>query len=159
MLDERDLQAIAKIMDEKISASEERMSARMDQKLAASEERMSARMDQRLAASEERMSARMDQRLAASEERMSARMDQKLADQKLDLIQCMNVIIESEVTPKFNLLADEIAIIKKTMSALTHWRPLSKRIREKFLFLKKRNKRSTERAASEWTPLFYCLEG
>ena len=117
MLDERDLQAIAKIMDEKISASEERMSARMDQKLAASEERMSARMDQRL---------------AASEERMSARMDQKLADQKLDLIQCMNVIIESEVTPKFNLLADEIAIIKKTMATNERVDELETRMDERF---------------------------
>ena len=113
MLDERDLQAIAKIMDEKISASEERMSARMDQRLAASEERMSAK-------------------LAASEERMSARMDQKLADQKLDLIQCMNVIIESEVTPKFNLLADEIAIIKKTMATNERVDELETRMDERF---------------------------
>ena len=33
-------------------------------------------------------------------------MGAKLQKQKQDLIQCMNVIIESEVNPKFNLLAD-----------------------------------------------------
>lgn len=41
MLDERDLQAIAQIMDEKISASESRMKA----EIGASESRMIKRMD------------------------------------------------------------------------------------------------------------------
>ena len=40
--------------------------------------------------------------LQEQEERTNMRM----SELKQDLIQCMNVIIESEVTPKFNLLAD-----------------------------------------------------
>ena len=92
MLDEKDLQAIAQIMDEKIAASEERVTA----KIMESEERMTAK-------------------IMESEERMTGRMDQKLAEQKQDLIQCMNVIIESEITPKFNLLADGIKDIQEKL--------------------------------------------
>ena len=85
MLNEKDLQAIAKIMDEEIASSEERITG----KIMESEERMTAK-------------------IMESEERMTGRMDQKLAEQKQDLIQCMNVIIESDIMPKFNLLADGI---------------------------------------------------
>ena len=87
MLDEKDLQAIAQIMDEKIMASEPRMSDRMDQKLMA---------------------------------------------QKQDLIQCMNVIIESDVTPKFNLLAEEIASMKKTMATNERVNELEDRMNDRF---------------------------
>lgn len=92
MLDEKDLQAIAKIMDEKIASSEERMTG----KIMEPEERMTAK-------------------IMESEERMTGRMDQKLAEQKQDLIQCMNVIIESDIMPKFNLLADGIKDIQEKL--------------------------------------------
>ena len=92
MLDEKDLQAIAKIMDEKIASSEERMTG----KIMESEERMTAK-------------------IMESEERMTGRMDQKLAEQRQDLIQCMNVIIESDIMPKFNLLADGIKDIQEKL--------------------------------------------
>ena len=103
MLDEKDLQAIAKIMDEKIASSEERMTG----KIMESEERMTAKIME----SEERMTAK----IMESEERMTGRMDQKLAEQKQDLIQCMNVIIESDIMPKFNLLADGIKDIQEKL--------------------------------------------
>ena len=92
MLDEKDLQAIAKIMDEKIASSEERITG----KIMESEERMTAK-------------------IMESEERTTGRMDQKLAEQKQDLIQCMNVIIESDIMPKFNLLADGIKDIQEKL--------------------------------------------
>ena len=92
MLDEKDLQAIAKIMDEKIASSEERITG----KIMESEERMTAK-------------------IMESEERMTGRMDQKLAEQRQDLIQCMNVIIESDIMPKFNLLADGIKDIQEKL--------------------------------------------
>ena len=88
MLDEKDLQAIAKIMDEKI---------------------------------------------ASSEERMTGRMDQKLAEQKQDLIQCMNVIIESDIMPKFNLLADGIKDIQEKLVPRSHMDDLEDEV--KFLKL------------------------
>ena len=77
MLDEKDLQAIQKMID----ASE----------------------------------GRMIEKIVESEERMTGRMDQKLAEQKQDLIQCMNVVIESEITPRFNLLADGIKDIQEKL--------------------------------------------
>ena len=60
MLDEKDLQAIAQIMDEKISASEERMNNRMDKRISESEERMNNRMDRRISESEQHMSVLME---------------------------------------------------------------------------------------------------
>lgn len=59
-------------------------------------------------------------------------MDAKLQEQKQDLIQCMNVLIESEVTPKFNLLADEIAIIKSTMATKEQLNDLEARMDDRF---------------------------
>lgn len=47
-------------------------------------------------------------------------MGAKLQEQKQDLIQCMNVIIESEVTPKFNLLADGQTQIREMLIYLRH---------------------------------------
>ena len=53
-------------------------------------------------------------------QQISELMDMKFQEQKREIIReftaNMNIIIESEVTPKFNLLADEIAIIKSTMA-------------------------------------------
>ena len=103
MLDEKDLQAIAKIMDEKIASSEERITG----KIMESEERMTAKIME----SEERMTAK----IMESEERMTGRMDQKLAEQKQDLIQCMNVIFESDIMTKYNLLADGIKDIQEKL--------------------------------------------
>lgn len=45
MLDEKDLQAIAKLMDEKIGASEARMTERMESRAQESESRMMAMME------------------------------------------------------------------------------------------------------------------
>lgn len=63
-------------------------------------------------------------------------MDAKLQEQKKEIIQeCtanMNVIIESEVTPKFNLLADEIAIIKSTMATKEQLNDLEARMDDRF---------------------------
>ena len=81
MLDEKDLQAIAKIMDEKIAASEQRMDQRMTDKISESEQRMT-------------------DKIAESEQRMT---------------RYMGVLIENEVTPKFNLLVDAIAEIREMM--------------------------------------------
>ena len=56
MLDEKDLQAIASLMDEKIQASE----ARMIEKIEASEARMTERMETRAQEAESRMMAMME---------------------------------------------------------------------------------------------------
>jgi len=59
-----------------------------------------------------------------------------LQEQKQEIIQeCtanMNVIIESEVTPKFNLLADEIANIKSAMATKEQLNDLEARMDDRF---------------------------
>ena len=59
-----------------------------------------------------------------------------LQEQKQEIIQeCtanMNIIIESEVTPKFNLLADDIAIIKSTMATKEELNDLKARVEDRF---------------------------
>ncbi len=59
-----------------------------------------------------------------------------LQEQKQEIIrECtanMNVIIESEVNPKFNLLADEIAIIKSTMATKEQLNNLESRMDDRF---------------------------
>lgn len=59
-----------------------------------------------------------------------------LQEQKQEIIQeCtanMNIIIESEVTPKFNLLVDDIAIIKSTMATKEELNDLKARMEDRF---------------------------
>lgn len=59
-----------------------------------------------------------------------------LQEQKQEIIRestaNMNVIIESEVNPKFTLLADEIAIIKSTMATKEQLNDLESRMDDRF---------------------------
>lgn len=93
MLDEKDLQAIARLMDEKITASEARMTAYMDEKITASE----GRMAEKITASETRMTERMESRAQESESRMMAMM-------------------EAYFEPRFNLLGDQIKLIQEKLT-------------------------------------------
>ena len=126
MLDEKDLQDISKIMDEKIAASEQRMMERITE----SEQRMTRYMDQtiteRITESEQRMTHYMDQtiteRITESEQRMTEkiaeseqRMTEKIAESEQRMTRYMGVLIENEVTPKFNLLADALAEMREML--------------------------------------------
>ena len=55
-----------------------------------------------------------------------------LQEQEERYRQYMNVIIESDITPKFNLLADEIANIKSTMATKEQLKELEARIDDRF---------------------------
>ena len=92
MLDEKDLLALSKLIVEKISASEERMSLHISREIAASEERMT----EKIAASEERMT----EKIAASEE---------------NTFHKVSVMMESYFEPKFNLLAENQRIMMETL--------------------------------------------
>lgn len=130
MLDEKDLQAISELMDEKITASEARTIASMDEKITASETRMIASMDEKITASEARtdekfaaLEARMDEKIAATEARMEKLILESEArtmahvDEKVDAAEArMLVMMESFFTPKFNLLADSIALLHEKLA-------------------------------------------
>ena len=97
MLDEKDMQAVSELVDEKISASEGRMSQVIDEKISASEERMSRVIDEKISASEERMSRVIDERVGAAERRMQ-------------------VLIENTVNPKFDLVMEALAGIQEQLA-------------------------------------------
>ena len=97
MLDEKDLQAIARLMDEKIGASESRIMEHMKEETGASEVRMSKMVDEKIGASEVRMSKMMDEKAGASESRMMAMM-------------------EAYFEPKFDLLAEQIQLIMEKLT-------------------------------------------
>lgn len=84
MLDEKDLQAIAKL----ISASEARMTTLIKEEVGASEARMTTLIKEEVGASE----ARMTEKISASEARMMA-------------------LMEAYFEPRFNLLGDQFQLL------------------------------------------------
>ena len=101
MLDEKDLQAIARLMDEKIGASEVRMAAYMKEEIGASE----ARMTEKIEASE----ARMAEKIEASEARMTERTETRAQDSESRMLAMMEAYFE----PRFQLLGDQIKLIQE----------------------------------------------
>lgn len=76
MLEEKDLQAIAQIMDSRIGESEKRMVEMLGQKLAQ------------------------------QKQEIMGETKELLSQQKREIMREVGVLIENEVTPKFNLLAE-----------------------------------------------------
>ena len=130
MLDEKDLQAIARLMDEKIGASEVRMAAYMKEEIGASEARMTAYMKEEIGASEARMTekigaseARMTEKIEASEARMAekieaseARMTERTETRAQDSESRMLAMMEAYFEPRFQLLGDQIKLIQEKLT-------------------------------------------
>ena len=119
MLEEKDLQAIAQLMDARISASEERMAQRMDEKLEV-----------------QRQSILRD---------VSAMIDQKLERQKDEILDeaahRMKVLLDTEVTMRFNLLAEGQEEILRRMPTEEDMELIDSRITTLEIAVKKRNRR------------------
>mgnify|MGYP001078495399 CR=1 FL=1 len=109
MLDEKDLQAIARLMDEKIGASEVRMAAYMKEEIGASEARMTAYMKEEIGASE----ARMTEKIEASEARMTERTETRAQDSESRMLAMMEAYFE----PRFQLLGDQIKLIQEKLAS------------------------------------------
>ena len=95
MLDEKDLQAIAKL----ISASEARMTTLIKEEVGASEARMTTLIKEEVGASEARMTKKID----ASE----ARMTEKISASEARMMALMEAYFE----PRFNLLGDQFQLL------------------------------------------------
>lgn len=95
MLDEKDLQAIAKL----ISASEARMTTLIKEEVGASEARMTTLIKEEVGASEARMTEKID----ASE----ARMTEKISASEARMMALMEAYFE----PRFNLLGDQFQLL------------------------------------------------
>ena len=146
MLDEKDLQAIAQLMDQKLAQQKQDILGEtdklMDQKLARQKEDILGTMDQKLARQKEDILGTMDQKLAQQKqdilgesdklidqklaqqkEGILGTMDQKLARQKQEILSetahQMKALIDLEVTPKFNLLAEELQNVNDRLDRLT----------------------------------------
>ena len=93
MLDEKDLQAIAQLMDQKLAQQKQDIFGVMDQKLAQ------------------------------QKQDIFGVMDQKLAQQKKEILSetahQMKTLIDLEVTPKFNLLAEGLQNVNDRLDRLT----------------------------------------
>ena len=103
MLDEKDLQAIAKL----ISDSEARMTARMAEEISASEARMTARMAEEISASE----ARTAEKISASETQLKDYVDKKVPTAQSH----MQALMEGYFDPKFELLGEKIDLLEEKM--------------------------------------------
>ena len=121
MLDEKDLQAISRLLQSAVSESEERMSTRIESAVSASEERMSFRIESAVSASEERMSARIEE----SEKRMSSRIDTAISESENRLM----TYIESSVENKLQLLAEGHETILNHLPDVDEQAQLKSRVR------------------------------
>ena len=95
MLDERDLQAIAQLIDSKLQESEQRTVQLIDSKLQESEQRTAQLIDSKLKESEQRTMGAIKE----SEQRT---------------MQGAATLMESYFEPKFQLLADGIQSLQET---------------------------------------------
>ena len=95
MLDERDLQAIAQLIDSKLQESEQRTAQLIDSKLQESEQRTSQLIDSKLKESEQRTMGAIKE----SEQRT---------------MQGAATLMESYFEPKFQLLAEGIQSLQET---------------------------------------------
>ena len=98
MLDEKDMQAVSELVDEKISASEGRMSQVIDEKISASEERMSRVIDERVGAAERRMQVLIE----------------NTVNPKFDLVMEALAGIQEQLVPRSRVddLEDEVKFLK-----------------------------------------------
>lgn len=107
MLDEKDLLAIGQLLDQKL---EEKLEQKLEEKL---EQKLEEKLDQKL---EEKLEQKLEDKL---EQKLEDKLDQKLAQQKEEILteatHRMKVLLDAEVKPMFNLLAEDISIIREMM--------------------------------------------
>ena len=106
MLDERDLQAIAQLIDSKLQESEQRTVHLIDSKLQESEQRTSQLIDSKLKDSEQRTMGAIKE----SEQRTMGAI--KESEQRT--MQGAAALMESYFEPKFQLLAEGIQSLQET---------------------------------------------
>ena len=116
MLDEKDLQAIENLIDQRISASEVRMTETltgtltemMDEKIQASEVRMGEMMDEKIRASESRMMAMMEslfmpqcnllaEKMDALEQKVVRREEHERVEARVDVLEAVVKVHSIEI--------------------------------------------------------------
>lgn len=124
MLDEKDLRAIAQLMDEKIGASETRMMKHIEEAVSTSETRMAERMEKAIGASEARMKKHTEEAVGASETRMTERMETRAGQSESHMLSMMEAYFE----PRFNLLGEQIQLIQEKLTSAGDLEALEDRV-------------------------------
>ena len=139
MLDEKDLQAIAQLMDEKIGASEKRMMKHVEEAVSASEKRMAERMEKAIDASEARMKKHTEEAVSASEARMKKHTEEAVNASETRVTERMETragqseshmlsMMEAYFEPRFNLLGEQIQLIQEKLTSAGDLETLENRV-------------------------------
>ena len=117
MLDERDLQAIAQLIDSKLQESEQRTVQLIDSKLQESEQRTSQLIDSKLKESEQRTMGAIkesEQRTTGAIKESEQRTMGAIKESEQRTMQGAAALMESYFEPKFQLLAEGIQSLQET---------------------------------------------
>ena len=117
MLDERDLQAIAQLIDSKLQESEQRTVQLIDSKLQESEQRTSQLIDSKLKESEQRTMGAIkesEQRTMGAIKEFEQRTMGAIKESEQRTMQGAAALMESYFEPKFQLLAEGIQSLQET---------------------------------------------
>jgi len=112
MLDEKDLQAIAQLIDARISDTESHLTSRID-KLDSRIDKLDARVD-KLDSRIDKLDARVD-KLDSRIDKLDARVDK--LDAKIDDTESrVLAYIEADILPRFDLLAEGHQLLRETLA-------------------------------------------
>ena len=117
MLDERDLQAIAQLIDSKLQESEQRTAQLIDSKLQESEQRTARLIDSKLKESEQRTMGAIkesEQRTMGAIKESEQRTMGAIKESEQRTMQGAAALMESYFEPKFQLLAEGIQSLQET---------------------------------------------
>ena len=117
MLDERDLQAIAQLIDSRLQESEQRTSQLIDSKLQESEQRTAQLIDSKLKESEQRTMGAIkesEQRTMRAIKESEQRTMGAIKESEQRTMQGAAALMESYFEPKFQLLAEGIQSLQET---------------------------------------------
>ena len=117
MLDERDLQAIAQLIDSKLQESEQRTAHLIDSKLQESEQRTSQLIDSKLKESEQRTMGAIkesEQRTMGAIKESEQRTMGAIKESEQRTLQGEAALMESYFVPQFQLLAEGIQSLQET---------------------------------------------
>ena len=117
MLDERDLQAIAQLIDSKLQESEQRTAQLIDSKLQESEQRTMGAIresEQRTMGAIRESEQRTMGAIKESEERTMQRTTDAIRESEQRTMQGAAALMESYFEPKFQLLAEGIQSLQET---------------------------------------------
>ena len=118
MLDERDMQLLRALFREEGERIEERINARMDVRFQAQDERidkMFQAQDERTDKMFQAQDERIDKLLQEQEERINSRMDKLFQEQRRSIMHDVKVLMDAEFKPQFNLLSEELQLIREKM--------------------------------------------